>query len=59
MPPVPIQFWSPRNEIFDAPNFEIVKEDDMIVYATALSPPPWHRPKVNMLIYEPAGADDE
>lgn len=58
-PPVPIQFWSPRNEIFDGPDFEIVKEDHKIVYATALSPPPWHRPKENMLIYEPAGADDD
>lgn len=58
-PPSPIQFWSPRNEIFDAPGFQIVKGDDNVVYATALSPPPWHRPKESMLIYQPASPDDE
>lgn len=58
-PPSPINFWSPRNEIFDAPGFQIVKGDDKFVYATALSPPPWHRPKESMLIYQPASPDDE
>ena len=55
----PINFLSSSNEIFDLPTFKIIKEDDRIVYATALSPPPWHRPKKNMLVYEPAGLDDE
>jgi len=54
-PPCPINFWSLRNE----PGFESVKEDDKIVYATALSPPPWHRPTESMLLYEPASPDDE
>jgi hypothetical protein len=40
-------------------NFEIVEEDGGIVYATALSPPPWHRPQESMLVYNPAGPNDE
>ena len=51
-----------RNEIFDdSLSFEIVKEDDRIVYATALGPPPWHRPKESILVYQPADllTDDE
>lgn len=52
--PRPIKSW---NEIPDAPGFEILKEDDRIVYATALSPPPWHRPNESMLISEPASSD--
>ena len=52
---------SSRNEIFDSPGFEIVKEDDRIVNATALGPPPWHRPKGSNLVYvnEPADPNNE
>ena len=65
LPPAPqacftINFWNSQNEIFDAPGFEIVKEDDNVVYVTTiLSPPPWHRPKENLLVYEFAGPDDD
>ena len=48
-----------RNNIFDSPGFEFVKEDDRIVYTTALGPPPWHRPKETILDYEPADLDEE
>ena len=57
--PRPIKSWNSWSEIFDDPDFEIVNEDDRMVYATALCPPPWHRPKERMLVYEPAGPDDE
>lgn len=57
--PCPIKIWSSTNETFDAPGFQIVEEDDRIVYATALSPPPWHRPQESMLVYNPAGPNDE
>lgn len=57
--PHPIKSWNSRSEILDDPHFEIVNEDDRIVHATALSPPPWHRLKESILVYEPAGPDDE
>jgi len=57
--PRPIKSWNSWSEIFDDPDFEIVNEDDRMVHATALCPPPWHQPKERMLVYEPAGPDDE
>ncbi|KAF8163722.1 hypothetical protein B0H34DRAFT_795392 [Crassisporium funariophilum] len=59
-PKIPLAHqWGPGNEIFDAPKFKIVEQHGIIVFKTALSPPPWHKPKESRLIYEDEDSADE